>query len=84
MCLAIPGRIIAIEDEGSLLRTGKVSFGGLVKATDLSFVPEAGIGDYVIVHAGYALSTIDEEEAGAVFDTIREIYPPDSNEEVDR
>jgi hydrogenase expression/formation protein HypC len=84
MCLAIPGRIISIEDDGAFRRTGKVSFGGLMRCTDLTFVPEARIGDYVIVHAGFAISTIDEQEATAVFDTIKEMIPPNSDEPVER
>ncbi len=84
MCLAIPGKIISIEDDEAFRRTGKVSFGGLMRCTDLTFVPEARIGDYVIVHAGFALSMIDEQEATAVFDTIKEISPPDSDEQAER
>ena len=84
MCLAIPGKIISIEDDGAFRRTGKVSFSGLMRCTDLTFVPEAQIGDYVIVHAGFALSTIDEQEATAVFDTIEEMFPPNSDETVER
>ncbi|NIM06444.1 MAG: HypC/HybG/HupF family hydrogenase formation chaperone [Armatimonadetes bacterium] len=64
MCLGIPGEIIEIWEEGGL-RNGKARFGGIVREVCLSYVPEAQVGDYVIVHAGFAISTIDEEEAKA-------------------
>jgi hydrogenase expression/formation protein HypC len=54
-------------------RTGKVNFGGVMKEVNLAYVPEAQIGDYVIVHVGFALSTIDEEEARRVFDYLEEM-----------
>ena len=64
MCLAIPGKVLSItnSDEG-VMRTGKVSFGGITKETNLYLVPEAKEGDYVLVHVGVALSIVDEEEA---------------------
>ena len=73
MCLAIPGQIVQIEDGDLLLRSGKVNFGGIVKEINLSYVPEAGVGDYVIVHVGFAISKIDEEEARKVFDYLRQM-----------
>jgi hydrogenase expression/formation protein HypC len=73
MCLAIPGKIISIINDDPLLRAGKVSFGGTVKEVNLAYVPEAGVDDYVIVHAGFAISTLDEEEALQVFEYIKEI-----------
>lgn len=73
MCLAIPGKIISIEGEDPILRTGKVSFGGIVKEVNLSFVPEAKVDDYVLVHVGMAISTIDEEEAHKVFEYLKEM-----------
>jgi hydrogenase expression/formation protein HypC len=66
MCLAVPGKIISINGEG-LNRMGRVSFAGVVKETSLAYVPEAQIGDYVIVHVGFALSKVDAEEAQHVF-----------------
>jgi len=60
------------------MQTGKVSFGGIVKEINLSFVPEARVGDYVIVHVGFAISTIDEEEAGRVFEYLRQIQTEDA------
>ena len=63
MCLAVPGKIISIVGEEPLLKAGKVSFGGVVKEVSLAYVPEAKVGDYVIVHVGFALSILDEAEA---------------------
>ena len=71
MCLAIPGRIEDI-DQGApdLERTARVSFGGIVKRVNVSFVPEATVGDYVLVHVGVALQRIDAAEAARVFDLL--------------
>lgn len=64
MCLAIPGKIISIEDQiDSVFQIGKVSFNGVTKMINLSLVPEANVGDHVLVHVGVAVSVIDEEEA---------------------
>jgi hydrogenase expression/formation protein HypC len=64
MCLAVPGKIVSInENSDTLLRTAKVSFGGILKEVSLAYVPEAQIGEYVIVHVGFALSVLDEVEA---------------------
>ncbi len=74
MCLAVPGKIISInENEDPILRTGKVSFGGIVKEVNLAYVPEAQVGDYVIVHVGFAISKLDEAEAQKVFEYLREM-----------
>ena len=74
MCLAVPGKIISIDDSlGELMRMGKVNFGGIVKDVNLAYVPDAKIDDYVIVHVGFALNTIDESEALRVFEYLREI-----------
>jgi hydrogenase expression/formation protein HypC len=67
MCLAIPGQILAVEGADPLTRMGKVSFGGIVKEVSLAYVPEATVGDYVIVHVGFAISKVDEQEAQQVF-----------------
>ena len=67
MCLAVPGKVLSLTDATSLMRLGKVSFGGVVKDVSLAYVPEAQVGDYVIVHVGFALQRIDEEEARRVF-----------------
>jgi hydrogenase expression/formation protein HypC len=73
MCLAIPGRVESIEDENELTRSGKVNFSGIVKDINLAYVPEAKVGDYVLVHVGFAIETIDEEEAAKVFEYLKEI-----------
>ncbi|NIV30814.1 MAG: HypC/HybG/HupF family hydrogenase formation chaperone [Anaerolineae bacterium] len=62
MCLAIPGRIVEVTEDG-LMRMGRVDFGGVIREVCLAYVPEAGIGDYVIVHVGFAISQLDEDEA---------------------
>jgi hydrogenase expression/formation protein HypC len=73
MCLAIPGRILSIAGDDPLMRTGRISFGGIVKEVNLAYTPEAGVGDYVIVHVGFAISTLDQTEAHRVFDYLREM-----------
>ena len=62
MCLGIPGRVLSIEDANGL-RMGTVDFGGVRKQACLAYVPETGIGDYVVVHVGFAISRVDEQEA---------------------
>jgi hydrogenase expression/formation protein HypC len=73
MCLAIPGKITSISGDDPLIRTGKIDFGGISKEACLAYVPEARIGDYVIVHVGFAISRLDEEEANKVFEYLREM-----------
>ncbi|MGJ0515668.1 MAG: HypC/HybG/HupF family hydrogenase formation chaperone [Methylomicrobium sp.] len=74
MCLAVPGRIISIsEDNDPLLRKGSIDFSGIIKEISLAYVPEAQIGDYVIVHAGFALSVLDQDEAQAGLQAFREL-----------
>jgi hydrogenase expression/formation protein HypC len=73
MCLAVPGKVLNIEGDDPVLRSGKVSFGGIVKRVNLAYVPEASVGDYVLVHVGFAISTVDEAEAHKVFDYLREM-----------
>lgn len=63
MCLAVPGKIVKIMGTDPLTRSGKVSFGGVLRDVSLAYVPEAKIDDYVIVHVGFALSIVDEESA---------------------
>ena len=72
MCLAIPGKIVHLIHETGIERRGKVDFGGILKEVNLSFVPEAEMGDYVIVHVGFAISRIDEREARKVFEYLSE------------
>lgn len=73
MCLAIPGKILSITGDEPLQRAGRVSFGGIVKEVNLTFVPEAQVHDYVIVHVGVAISRVDEAEAQRVFDYLRQM-----------
>jgi hydrogenase expression/formation protein HypC len=74
MCLAVPGKIATIFVEEHLgLRRGKVDFGGIRKEVCLDYTPEAQVGDYVMVHVGFALSVVNEEEANRVFDALREL-----------
>lgn len=71
MCLAIPGHIESIQDDA--LRTGTVSFAGVTKEICLAMVPEAQVGDYVIVHVGFAISKVDEQAAKASLAIIEEL-----------
>ena len=73
MCLAVPGKIISIEEADPTFRNGRVDFAGIVKNVNLSYVPDAKLGDYVVVHVGFALSIVDEAEARQVFDYLREM-----------
>ncbi len=73
MCLAVPGKVLGLSGDDPILRTGRVDFGGIVKEINLAYVPEARIGDYVLVHVGFAITVIDEVEAARVFDALREI-----------
>lgn len=73
MCLAIPGEVLSIGGDGPLQRAGRISFGGIVKEVNLVLVPEAEVGDYVIVHVGVAISRVDESEAKRVFEYLREM-----------
>lgn len=85
MCLAIPGKILSIHGNDPAFLTGKVSFGGIVKEVNLAYTPEAQVDDYVIVHAGFAISKIDEEEAKQVFKYLEQIGQLDelNDEEAD-
>jgi hydrogenase expression/formation protein HypC len=71
MCLAIPGKILSIDDSiDEIFRMAKVSFDGIIKEVNLAMVPEAKIGDYVLVHVGSAISVVDEAEAKATMDVL--------------
>ena len=72
MCLGIPGKVVEINDEGPL-RMAKVDFGGVRKEACLAYVPEVVLGDYVIVHVGFAISQLDEEEAMKTLEILRMI-----------
>jgi hydrogenase expression/formation protein HypC len=73
MCLAVPGKVVSIEGADPLLRSGRVDFAGIVKQVNLAYVPEARVGDYVLVHVGFAINTIDEGEAKQVFEYLRQM-----------
>jgi hydrogenase expression/formation protein HypC len=74
MCLAIPGKLTSITGQlDETFRVGKVSFGGIMKDVNLAMVPQAQVGDYVLVHVGVAISVIDEDEAKKTFEYIRQI-----------
>ncbi|MBC8876626.1 MAG: HypC/HybG/HupF family hydrogenase formation chaperone [Planctomycetes bacterium] len=72
MCLGIPGKVIEIHEQDSL-PMGKVEFGGITKDICLAYVPEAQVGDYVLVHAGFAISIIDEDDAQETLSYIEQI-----------
>ena len=73
MCLAVPGKIMSIEGDDAMTKQAKVNFGGIIKDINLAYVPDAKVGEYVIVHVGFALSKVDEEEALKVFEYLKEI-----------
>ncbi len=71
MCLAVPGRVLAVHDDA--LRSARVDFAGIQRDVQLAFVPDARVGDYVLVHVGFALARLDEAEAQRVFEALREL-----------
>ena len=74
MCLAVPGRVVEIVDGQDIaFRLGKVDFGGIRKDINLAYTPEAEVGKYVLVHVGFAISVIDEDEAKRVFQYLEEM-----------
>jgi hydrogenase expression/formation protein HypC len=73
MCLGIPGEILSVEEDDHGLRTGRARFGGVVREVSLDLLPEATVGDYVVVHVGFAISVIDADEAEAVFRLLEEM-----------
>jgi hydrogenase expression/formation protein HypC len=72
MCLSIPGKIKEVYEDGSLIM-GKVDFGGVLKEVCLDYVPEAQTVQYVLIHVGFAISVLDDEEAMARLDVARQI-----------
>jgi hydrogenase expression/formation protein HypC len=72
MCLAVPGRILSVEQDGTS-RVARVEFGGIVRETVLDFVPEAKVGNYVLVHVGFAISVVDGDEAARTLELLGEI-----------
>ena len=80
MCLGIPGKVVEISGEG-FTRTGRVDFGGIVKEVNLAYVPDIAIGDYTIVHVGFAITQLDEASAQETLRLLREMEVVD--EELD-
>ena len=72
MCLAIPGKILEIQEQNQM-RAARVQFGGIVRQVSLDFVPEAGLGDYVMVHVGFAISRVDVSEAERTYKLLEEM-----------
>ena len=70
MCLAVPGKIVTIEGEDALTRRGQVQFGNVIREANLAFVPEAVVGDYVLIHAGIAISVLCEDAAFSALNTL--------------
>ena len=76
MCLGVPGQVVSIEENPEGMTMGKVSFGGIKKEVCLACVPEVRVGEYVIVHVGFAISRLDENEAREVFRTLEAMGEP--------
>jgi hydrogenase expression/formation protein HypC len=73
MCLAVPGKVLDIIGDDPLLRSARVSFGGVVKLVSLTCAPEAKVGDYVLVHVGVAISVVDPKEAAETFEYLKQM-----------
>jgi hydrogenase expression/formation protein HypC len=73
MCLGVPGRIVSLEHNPLGMTMGRVNFGGITKEVCMAYVPDAEVGEYVVVHVGFAIAKIDEAEAAQVFNYLREI-----------
>ena len=73
MCLAVPGKLVSMAGDDPTFRTGRVNFGGIVKDVNLAYVPDAKVGNYVLVHVGFALTVVDEDEATKVFTYLKEM-----------
>jgi hydrogenase expression/formation protein HypC len=84
MCLAIPGQIVEIQGgDDPMQRTGRVKFGGIVKEVNLAYTPQATVDDYVLVHVGFSLSIVDEDEAKKVFEYLDEMQELDELDELE-
>ena len=73
MCLGVPGKIVSIDAAESDFPMARVSFGGVLQEVCLAYTPEARVGDYVVVHVGFAISRLDEDEAGEIFEYLNEM-----------
>ncbi len=80
MCLAVPGKIIKIFENDPLSRMGQIDFSGISKEISLAYLPEAKLDDYVIVHAGFAISLIDEEDAKESLKAFQELDDFEANQ----
>ena len=84
MCLAIPGKIVSIfEEDPPEVRRGRVDFAGIQKEICLAYTPEAAVGDYVLVHVGFALNVVDQDEAQRIFETLDEMERLEAAAEAD-
>jgi len=73
MCLGVPGKVLSIEASAIGMPMGVVSFGGITKEVCLAYTPDVKIGEYVLVHVGFAISTLDESQAIEVFQVLKEM-----------
>lgn len=73
MCLAVPGKVLSVSGDDPLVRAARVSFNGVIKQVSLACVPEACVGDYVLVHVGVAISVVDPQEAAETFAYLRQM-----------
>ena len=76
MCLAVPGRVVSLEGDDALMRTARVDFGGVFKVVHMAFLPEAVVGDYVLVHAGVGIAVLDAAEAARTLAAIAALEEP--------
>lgn len=84
MCLAVPAELVEITDQSELGRTGKARIGGVVREVNLTCVPEAHVGDYLLIHAGIAINVMADDEAEKVFEYLAEIESLTTDEERDQ
>lgn len=82
MCLAVPGKIEEIFSDDTISRKGRANFGGLIKEVFLAHVPEAQVGDYVIVHVGFAISIVNEQEAQRTLNYLDQLEEPEAGHEI--
>lgn len=73
MCLGVPGRVVEVTENALGMTMGKVNFSGITKEVCLAYVPEAVVGDYVVVHVGFAIALVDEEEANRTLEFLRDM-----------
>ncbi|MEN6641042.1 MAG: HypC/HybG/HupF family hydrogenase formation chaperone [Armatimonadia bacterium] len=83
MCLAVPGKVVQSPKDDDPMQQARVSFGGVVKEVSLAYVPEARAGDYVMVHTGFALSVVDEQEANEVLAYLEQLAAEDEAQEAE-